>query len=243
MDAVIDAFGRHRLLSFDRDPSTREPTVEIAHEALLRAWARLRGWIDEARERHPPGAAPSTARPRMGIGRPRPELPAPRDPARSGQRGGRGTRISRSAPPTAHTSTRASSGASGPDQERRREERERHVERRSRSRLRSWWRSDRGGGRRETLTLVAVEPATGGAEKARGRSRGELAAAAVAELDVDAERSILLAMEAVDTTRSVDGSVLPVAAGRSIAPSEHPESRCRSRASAEISTGARGASS
>ena len=50
MDAVIEAFGRHRLLSFDRDPDTREPTVEIAHEALLREWARLRGWVDEARE-------------------------------------------------------------------------------------------------------------------------------------------------------------------------------------------------
>jgi serine/threonine protein kinase/ABC-type glycerol-3-phosphate transport system substrate-binding protein len=50
MDAVIETFGRHRLLSFDRDPDTREPTVEIAHEALLREWARLRGWIDDARE-------------------------------------------------------------------------------------------------------------------------------------------------------------------------------------------------
>ncbi len=49
-DGVIDAFGRHRLLSFDRDPGSREPTVEIAHEALLTAWARLRAWIDEARD-------------------------------------------------------------------------------------------------------------------------------------------------------------------------------------------------
>ena len=50
MDAVVETFGRHRLLSFDRDPDTREPTVEIAHEALLREWSRFRGWIDEARE-------------------------------------------------------------------------------------------------------------------------------------------------------------------------------------------------
>ena len=35
---VVDTFGRHRLLTFDREPSTREPTVEIAHEALLSAW-------------------------------------------------------------------------------------------------------------------------------------------------------------------------------------------------------------
>jgi WD40 repeat protein len=45
----IDALGRARLLSFDRDPVTRGPTVEIAHEALLRAWPRLRGWLDEDR--------------------------------------------------------------------------------------------------------------------------------------------------------------------------------------------------
>ena len=38
MDAVIDAFGGHRLLSFDRDEASREPTVEIAHEALILAW-------------------------------------------------------------------------------------------------------------------------------------------------------------------------------------------------------------
>ena len=50
MDGVIDTFGRHRLLSFDRDQSSREPTVEIAHEALLSAWSRLRDWIDEARD-------------------------------------------------------------------------------------------------------------------------------------------------------------------------------------------------
>jgi WD40 repeat protein/DNA-binding SARP family transcriptional activator len=50
MAAAIDAFGSSRLLSFDRDPRTGSPTVEVAHEVLLRAWARLRGWIDAARE-------------------------------------------------------------------------------------------------------------------------------------------------------------------------------------------------
>ncbi len=39
----------------------------------------------------------------------------------------------------------------------------------------------------------------------------ELAAASVANLDVDAERSVLLALEAVEETRSVDGEVLPEA--------------------------------
>ncbi|HEX2370484.1 MAG TPA: ABC transporter substrate-binding protein, partial [Acidimicrobiia bacterium] len=47
---VLDAFGGHRLLSFDRDPVTRGPTVEIAHEALIGEWDRLRRWIDESRD-------------------------------------------------------------------------------------------------------------------------------------------------------------------------------------------------
>ena len=50
MESALDSYGRHRLLTFDRDPATREPTVEVAHEALLGAWERLRGWIEEARE-------------------------------------------------------------------------------------------------------------------------------------------------------------------------------------------------
>ena len=50
VDAVIDQFGRARLLSFDRDPATREPTIEVAHEALIREWPRLREWLDEDRD-------------------------------------------------------------------------------------------------------------------------------------------------------------------------------------------------
>ena len=47
--ATLDAFGRARLLSFDRDPGTRGPTVELAHEAILREWSRLREWLNESR--------------------------------------------------------------------------------------------------------------------------------------------------------------------------------------------------
>ena len=46
---VIDVFGATRLLTFDHDPVSRESTVELAHEALLREWSRLRGWLDENR--------------------------------------------------------------------------------------------------------------------------------------------------------------------------------------------------
>ncbi|MCB8979404.1 MAG: protein kinase [Ardenticatenaceae bacterium] len=46
----ITDFAKHRLLTFDRDPGTREPTVEVAHEALLREWPRLHGWLEDSRD-------------------------------------------------------------------------------------------------------------------------------------------------------------------------------------------------
>ncbi len=46
---VRDAFTRYRLLTLDRDPETRAPTLEVAHEALIREWGRLRGWLDTSR--------------------------------------------------------------------------------------------------------------------------------------------------------------------------------------------------
>lgn len=46
----VTEYGKHRLLTFDHDPVTRRPTVEVAHEALLREWPRLRGWLRDSRE-------------------------------------------------------------------------------------------------------------------------------------------------------------------------------------------------
>lgn len=50
IDEVIDTFAGFRLLSLDNDPATRSPTVEVAHEAILHEWERLRLWIDDNRE-------------------------------------------------------------------------------------------------------------------------------------------------------------------------------------------------
>ncbi|MEO8518784.1 MAG: BTAD domain-containing putative transcriptional regulator [Dermatophilaceae bacterium] len=44
---AVDAFVSARLLVTDRDPGTREPTIEVAHEALFQAWPRLSGWLQE----------------------------------------------------------------------------------------------------------------------------------------------------------------------------------------------------
>ena len=47
---LVGEFGKERLLTFDIDPTTRGATVEVAHEALLREWPTLRGWVDSRRE-------------------------------------------------------------------------------------------------------------------------------------------------------------------------------------------------
>jgi WD40 repeat protein/serine/threonine protein kinase len=50
IDQIIDTYGNYRLLSFDHARTTREPTVEIAHEALLIAWPRLQEWIKTSQD-------------------------------------------------------------------------------------------------------------------------------------------------------------------------------------------------
>ncbi|MFN3215170.1 MAG: protein kinase domain-containing protein [Acidimicrobiales bacterium] len=47
---LLDAFAHARLVTVGRDEATRQPTVEVAHEALLREWPRLRGWLAEDRD-------------------------------------------------------------------------------------------------------------------------------------------------------------------------------------------------
>jgi hypothetical protein len=39
-----------RLLTTSQDEITKAPVVEVAHEALIRGWPRLRAWIEEDRE-------------------------------------------------------------------------------------------------------------------------------------------------------------------------------------------------
>ena len=49
VERVIDRWVAARLLSVDHHPQSRVPTVEVAHEAVLRSWPRLQRWIDEDR--------------------------------------------------------------------------------------------------------------------------------------------------------------------------------------------------
>ncbi|MEQ8677369.1 MAG: protein kinase [Aggregatilineales bacterium] len=50
IQSVLDAYSHARLLTGDRDPETREATIEVAHEALIRTWERLHAWIENSRE-------------------------------------------------------------------------------------------------------------------------------------------------------------------------------------------------
>ncbi len=47
---LIEDLGRYRLITFDQDPDSGEAVIEVAHEALLTQWPRLHDWIEDARE-------------------------------------------------------------------------------------------------------------------------------------------------------------------------------------------------
>jgi basic membrane lipoprotein Med (substrate-binding protein (PBP1-ABC) superfamily) len=50
MHGAVEAFVANRLLVRDRDAASGALTVEVAHEALLSEWDRLRRWIDDGRD-------------------------------------------------------------------------------------------------------------------------------------------------------------------------------------------------
>ncbi len=48
--SVLDSFTSARLLVMDRDETVGHETVEVAHEALIRSWPRLRTWLHDDRD-------------------------------------------------------------------------------------------------------------------------------------------------------------------------------------------------
>ncbi|MEA2460815.1 MAG: hypothetical protein QOH90_992, partial [Actinomycetota bacterium] len=212
IDVVVDAFGRHRLLTFDREISTREPTVEIAHEALLRAWGRLRTWIDDARE---------DLRQDRSLARAATEWRASEADDSFLLRGARLEQHETWAATTdlvIGRSERAYLKASVDHRDRegaeedRRHKREIQFERRSSRRLRGLVVLFAGAALvTGSLTVAARHQRSRAEREARIATSRELAASAVASLEVDPELSVLLARAAIDTTRSAEGTVLPEA--------------------------------
>jgi WD40 repeat protein/serine/threonine protein kinase len=212
MSIAIDEFETHRLLTFDRDPVTREPTVEVAHEALLRSWERLRDWIAMARD-------DVTTERRLAA-----EAADWEEVGRDPSYLLRGSRLEQFDAWAVGTSVALATGdrefltASLEQRERelRAEEaqrdREASLKRRSVVRLRGLVAVLTVGALvAASLALVAADRGRQAEREARVAVARELASAAVANLDVDTERSLLLALEAVETTYRVDGTVLPEA--------------------------------
>jgi len=47
--SLIETFADARLMTLNRDQITREPTIELSHEALISAWPRLARWVEDSR--------------------------------------------------------------------------------------------------------------------------------------------------------------------------------------------------
>ena len=226
VEQVLELFGSHRLLTFDHDPFTRVPTVEVAHEALMHAWGRLRGWIDAARDdlvmhRRLLAAADEW---RRSDEEPSYLLVGSRLDAVEDWAATTSVMLTRSQRDYLERSVEARDRREREEQERR--ERERMLERRSLRRMRglvavlvlglaaagvlAWLALEQRSTADEQRQLAETQRAAA-EEQGRVATARELAAESLTQLDVDPERSLLLAIEAVETTRRVDGTVLPEA--------------------------------
>jgi WD40 repeat protein len=195
MSRAIDAFAGARLVAFDADPVSGLPTVQVAHEAIFRAWPRLEEWIDATRSaRH--------AQRRLGTAvTDWIEHDRDADYLASGRRLAEFESLDADGQLALIPLEREYVAAS-----RHRED----AARRTRSRRR----------RAVTATLLiafviagafaifAVVQRRSAEAEARTALARELTAASVAALDLDPELSILLALEAVTVTSTTDGIVL-----------------------------------
>lgn len=200
LEPVLEAFTTERLLLADRDPLTRGPTVEVAHEALLREWPRLRAWIQDEQD-----ALLLGRRLRAAIA----EWEAAQhddDYLLTGAR-------------LAPFSTWAQSASLiGEERAFLQASQERdQAEQAARARRRRVLTGVLASATVVAMLLASVafaqsRRATEEAERAltaeRQATARELAASAINALDEDPELSILLALEAVRTTRAADGTVL-----------------------------------
>lgn len=203
---VVDRWASARLLTLDVHPQTRVPTVEVAHEALVREWPRLRRWIEDDRSDL------------VVLGRIRESAAAWSDLDREASALWRGTALEAAldvagrvglAPLEAEF---VEAGRVARDAERSAQaeliRRQARTNRRLRLQL---------AGIAAALVvalvggLLAVHQRQEAVEERHIAEARELAAAAEANVRDDPERSILLALAAVDATRRHEEPVLPEA--------------------------------
>ncbi|HKE75536.1 MAG TPA: BTAD domain-containing putative transcriptional regulator [Acidimicrobiales bacterium] len=201
-EQIVEQLISARLVTSDED------VVELAHESLARAWPRLRDWLDDDVEgqrawRHLSAAAEAWD----AMGRPDSELY-------------RGVRLDQAvdwrdrAAPDLNALERTFLGASRTERDRQRQREADQLKRTARAnrRLRAQLAAL---GVALVVALVVGVVAVGQRDRASRQGHiataRELAAAADANLDVDPERSVLLALAAVDRSRSGGGAALPEA--------------------------------
>jgi WD40 repeat protein len=195
---ILEQFGSQRLLTFDQDPLTGRATVELAHESLLEVWPRLSTWVDQAREE-------LVMRSSLNVAMAEWEANERDDSFLLS-----GGRLAQHEAWTGQTDLILTEAELDYLTESRgQEERERSRLRRRRL------LTTAGFGLAALTVLVFVAVALQQNDRARATQRVteavNLASAAISQLELDPELSLLLALEAVDHTRRVDGSVLDIA--------------------------------
>ena len=226
MDEVIDTFGAYRMLSLDHDSASRQPTLELAHEALIGEWRRLEAWLAESREdllqyRRFQTLAREWHRTRRDPGYLLREARLDQFAAWA-----QGTGLALTAGEQAFLEASLQARESRQQLEERRRQRELETaqalaetqnlraEEQGRANRRLKWLSF---GLAIFLFAAIGAALFGWAESRRavGQARiafaRELASQAVRNLDGDPDLSIYLALQAVQITREKDGFVLPVA--------------------------------
>ncbi|HEX6301153.1 MAG TPA: BTAD domain-containing putative transcriptional regulator [Acidimicrobiia bacterium] len=198
ISTVIERLATQRLLTFDQSPETGRATVEVAHEAFITEWPRFAGWVDASRE---------DLRLRQRIST------AAREWEESGKDTGfllTGSRLEQFSEWVRATDLELTAldeeylGSSLAAEEAR-------VRRARRSRRLVVGGVAAGVLIATALGAFALSQRRATTEQERIVAVGELAAAATDNLAIDSDLSILLAIQAVETTRRADRSVLGVA--------------------------------
>ncbi|MGD9029325.1 MAG: BTAD domain-containing putative transcriptional regulator [Anaerolineae bacterium] len=237
--AVVQHLADQRLVVMDRDPAGGE-TAELLHEALIQGWEQFRAWMEADRafrtwqERLRVGlrAWEAADRDEGALLRGAPLAEAEGWLAERGRELSDGEkafiqaavalRDHRAAEREAHRQRELDAARKLAETERARAEAEKQrAQEQSRSARRLRRRAVFLGGALIVAGVLAIvafllgrqatRERAAAQEQARLATARELAAAAISNLDVDIERSILLALEAVDVSRSVGQNALPEA--------------------------------
>ena len=204
---ILDRWTAARLLTLDVHPQTRVPTVEVAHEALVREWPRLRQWVEDDRSEL------------IVLDRIRESATVWADLDREPSALLRGTALEAALEVADRRTVLAPLEVEFVEASRaarvaERAEQAQLIRRQARTNRRLRWQL---GGIGVALVvalvggLVAVDQRQQADRERHIAVARELAAAADANIRDDPERSILLALAAVDATRRYDEPVLPEA--------------------------------